>query len=116
MIAAASFDATISIWDRRSGGDVLEDMTNPGINPHIHTHAEFQCSTTLEGHENEVKSVMWSPSGSLLATCSRDKTVWVWEGKLTIALAFILHLFPSCYLSYYFPFSTLLSPYSYSYQ
>ncbi|KAK9785246.1 hypothetical protein WJX73_000456 [Symbiochloris irregularis] len=55
------FDATTSVWEIQGG--VWEQVA------------------VLEGHENEVKAVAWSPLGTHVATCGRDKTVWIWEAE-----------------------------------
>jgi transducin (beta)-like 1 len=34
---------------------------------------------TLSGHANEVNKIEWDPSGTMLASCSDDKTVRVWR-------------------------------------
>ena len=71
-LATASFDANIGIWEQERD----ENGEKAG--------GEWECMSTLEGHETECKSVAYSCTGTLLATCSRDKTVWIWEGPLYI--------------------------------
>ncbi|EKM75671.1 hypothetical protein AGABI1DRAFT_132063 [Agaricus bisporus var. burnettii JB137-S8] len=66
-LATGSFDSNIGIWEQENVG---EDELGAG---------EWECMTILEGHETECKGVAYSSTGTLLASCSRDKTVWVWE-------------------------------------
>uniref|UniRef100_A0A914KTI9 Probable cytosolic iron-sulfur protein assembly protein CIAO1 homolog n=1 Tax=Meloidogyne incognita TaxID=6306 RepID=A0A914KTI9_MELIC len=61
FLAAASFDATIIIYERNKISNEFEELHK------------------LEGHECEVKCCSFSISGHYLATCSRDKTVWIWK-------------------------------------
>lgn len=74
-LATASFDANIGIWEQ-------EEADEEGG-----ARGEWECMSLLEGHETECKSVAYSSTGTLLASCSRDKTVWIWEGECRALLA-----------------------------
>ncbi|TGO07174.1 hypothetical protein BTUL_0314g00020 [Botrytis tulipae] len=100
-IATGSFDATMGIWRRKEdagngngndGGEGPLEM-EIGADGEVSKGAQlkrggedeedegddWEFSIVLEGHDSEIKNVAYSPSGQWLASCSRDKTIWIWE-------------------------------------
>jgi len=84
-LVTGSFDATAGLWsydgDKKQGKlerEVTLDAA-AGDEDEEDEEEDWEFNLVLEGHENEVKSVAFSPSGQYLATSSRDKSVWIWE-------------------------------------
>ncbi|CAK0792917.1 unnamed protein product, partial [Prorocentrum cordatum] len=63
VLAVTSFDSTCSLWKATGGG----------------SSTSFEFAGRVEGHENEVKCAAFSASGEYFATCSRDKSVFIYE-------------------------------------
>ena len=108
-LATGSFDATMGIWRRRENvqGDgglsnketdtriedanlEVEVLSDGEVKEPLHIRTtkndgtsdpedDWEFAIVLEGHDSEVKNVAYSPSGQWLASCSRDKSIWIWE-------------------------------------
>ena len=84
-LATGAFDANVGIWEYNNDynkssvdGEMEADLTNGTRNE----DEEWHFSTLLTGPDSEIKSLDFSPahySANLLATSSRDKSVWIWE-------------------------------------
>ncbi|CAN8103829.1 unnamed protein product [Discula destructiva] len=97
-LVTASFDSTAALWRWDQANQTSSEAPvpqNPAVELDVSAHSrrrdgsgdadstestdDWEFTLVLEGHDSEVKSVAFSPAGQFLATCSRDKTVWIWE-------------------------------------
>ncbi|KAK5127563.1 hypothetical protein LTR85_006903 [Meristemomyces frigidus] len=87
VLATGSFDASAGIWRRweeggGNGQDAEIDFTgglSGGGEKDEDDDDEWRFAVILDGHDSEIKCVTFAPTAPLLATCSRDKSVWIWE-------------------------------------
>ncbi|KAM0715304.1 hypothetical protein Q7P37_008802 [Cladosporium fusiforme] len=88
VLATGSFDASAGIWRRwEEGAGKAEaarevDFTSGlagGDGAAEEEDDEWRFAVILDGHDSEIKSLGFAPTAPLLATCSRDKSVWIWE-------------------------------------
>jgi WD40 repeat protein len=87
VLATGSFDASAGIWRRweEGGGrgkgaeiDFTSGLAGGGEDEEDEDE-EWRFAVILDGHDSEIKSLAFSTTAPLLATCSRDKSVWIWE-------------------------------------
>lgn len=104
-ILSAGVDKTTIIWDASSGQCTQQFAFHeaPALDVDWQDNTSFaSCSTdmkihvcrlgearpvrTFEGHTNEVNAIKWNPSGSMLASCSDDMTLKIWNVQAPVAL------------------------------
>jgi len=104
ILATGSFDANCGLWVWNTNNSSSEpsqqqaqtvpgsfdedtdtaeqDFTHTPTPNEADENEEWHFSTLLTGPDSEIKDLQFSPphyGANLLATCSRDKSVWVWE-------------------------------------
>lgn len=84
-MVSGSFDATAAIW-RWDGERLEKEVTMNDVgggdvdkDDEEEDECEWEFTMVLDGHETEIKSCAFSPSDALLATCSRDSSIWIWQ-------------------------------------
>ncbi|KAI9886749.1 MAG: hypothetical protein M1823_001458 [Watsoniomyces obsoletus] len=89
VLVTGSFDASAGVWKRWNEGVIGQSVLDHNSNNRRDEEGDedededsddgWRFAVILEGHDSEIKSVAWSCAGNFLATCSRDKSVWIWE-------------------------------------
>ncbi|KAF3926229.1 Beta-TrCP [Dactylellina cionopaga] len=131
LIVSRSSDDTARLWDKEIGQCiwVLELVFDMVLSPdgrliasasaagedvvQLWDTANKQCTRVLEGHSDEVKTIMFSPDGKLIASASYDDTVRLWNVETGQCVQTLGYLEGSTIAIAFSPDSTLIACGSY---
>ncbi|KAH3756319.1 Apolipoprotein A-IV [Pelomyxa schiedti] len=98
FLLTGSTDHTVVVWDTSTGEQITTFRLHTGAildvdwrDPNTFATCSTDCTiyvcqlyqvrplAELKGHKNEVNGIKWDPSGTLLASCSDDRTAKIWD-------------------------------------
>lgn len=79
QIVSGSDDNTIRIWNAVPADSVATSLGNWFKEAGSLFKASADCIKVLQGHENKVNSVCFSPDGSKILSASCDKSIKIWN-------------------------------------
>lgn len=83
LLGIGAFDGQSSIYCFPNLNDLKNyDSEIEDTNTH-HKIFNYKIVSILKGHESEIKCIAFSCTSEFYATCSRDKTIWVWQVELS---------------------------------
>lgn len=80
ILATSGGDGNIYLWD-------ISPLSQSFNAPVPVVLRSLSCLAVLQGHQKWIRSLSYHPDGQLLASCSQDGTVKLWEGPSTQCLA-----------------------------
>ena len=78
MIASASLDQTIRVWDFTKLKEKVQAKTS-GKAGEVFGQSEVEVKHILEGHERGVNWVAFHPTMRIVASCADDKSIKLWR-------------------------------------
>ncbi|KAG1441683.1 hypothetical protein G6F56_011369 [Rhizopus delemar] len=78
VLASSSEDTTIKIWDCETGEFELSCSADLTIKV-WDINNDYKCIKTLYGHDHNISSVAYLPSGDIIVSSSRDRTIKLWD-------------------------------------
>jgi protein HIRA/HIR1 len=77
-LASGSDDKLIMIWQTSRYGGVSTVFGSSGKTVNVE---QWRCAATLRGHSGDILDLAWSPNDMMLASCSIDNSVMIWNGQ-----------------------------------